>query len=155
MDFLNLIVFVVLIIIGYGFGQHAERQHFRSIIEREKKLRSLLCFNERVIPPRDTPVQAQLVGGNVVISIDYFKQFVAGLRSLIGGRVTSYESLLDRARREATLRMKEQARDLGADSAWNVRLETAPISQGAAQQIGSVEVYAYGTAIIPVTARSA
>ncbi len=150
--YIDLIVFVVLILVGYGFGQHAERQHYRSIIEREKKLRSLLCFSERTIPPRDTPVQAQLVGGSVVVSIDYFKRFVAGLRSLIGGRVTSYESLLDRARREAVLRMKEQARELGADSVWNVRLETAAIAQGAAQQIGSVEVLAYGTALIPVTA---
>ena len=98
------------------------------------------------------PVQGQLVSGSVVISIDYFKQFVAGLRNLFGGRVTAYESLLERARREAILRMKEQARDLGADSVWNVRLETAAISQGAQrQQVGSMEVMAYGTALIRKT----
>jgi len=146
---IDLIVFIVLIAVGYGFGQHAERQHYRSIIEREKALRALLCFSERCIPARDTPVQGQLVAGSVVVSIDYFKRFVAGLRNLIGGRVTAYESLLDRARREAVLRMKEEARDLGAESVWNVRLETSAISQGAAQQVGCVEVLAYGTALIP------
>lgn len=146
----DLIVFLVLLALGYGCGQYAERQHFRSIIEREKALRSLLCFSERQVPLRDTPVQAQLVAGSVVVSVDYFKRFVAGLRSLIGGRLTSYESLLERARREALLRMKEEAQALGAESVWNVRLETASISDGAAQQIGSVEVVAYGTALVPV-----
>jgi uncharacterized protein YbjQ (UPF0145 family) len=145
----DLIIFVVLILLGYGFGQHAERTHFRSILEREKQLKALLCFSERRIPQQEGPVTAQLVSGSVVISIDYFKQFVAGLRNLFGGRVTAYESLLERARREAILRMKEQARDLGADSVWNVRLETAAISQGAQQQqVGSMEVMAYGTALI-------
>jgi uncharacterized protein YbjQ (UPF0145 family) len=47
------------------------------------------------------------VSGSVVVSVDYFKRFLAGLRTLVGGRVTSYETLLDRARREAILRCKE------------------------------------------------
>ena len=145
----DLIIFFTLLALGYGFGQHAERKHFRSILEREKELKKLLCFSERRIPEQEGLVQAQLVSGSVVVSIDYFKQFVAGLRNLFGGRVTAYESLLERARREAILRMKEQARDLGADSIWNVRLETAAISQGAqTQQVGSMEVMAYGTALI-------
>ena len=54
---------------------------------------------------------------------------------------------LERARREAILRMKEDAHRLGANMVINVKLETASISKGAANQIGSVEVYAYGTAL--------
>jgi uncharacterized protein YbjQ (UPF0145 family) len=144
----DLIIFLILISLGYGFGQHAERSHFRSILLREKQFSQLLCFNERRIPEQQVPVQVQLVSGSVVISIDYFKRFVAGLRNVFGGRVTAYESLLERARREAILRMKEQAHALGAESVWNVRLETAAISQGAQQQVGSMEVMAYGTALI-------
>lgn len=144
----ELIIFLLLTTLGYVFGSITERKHFKSIKEREKKYRSLLCFSERTPPQNNTPVKCDLVAGNVVISIDYFKQIAAGLRSLIGGRVTSYESLLERARREAILRMKEEAYRKGADSIFNVKLETASITKGASQQIGCVEVYAYGTALI-------
>ncbi len=83
----------------------------------------------------------------MVISVDYFKRSVAGLRALVGGRMKTYETLLDRARREAILRMKQQAKQLGANMVFNVKLETASISKGAKDSIGSVEVYAYGTAM--------
>ncbi|TNF34252.1 MAG: YbjQ family protein [Gammaproteobacteria bacterium] len=145
---LDLIVFLVLLVLGYVFGQIAEKRHFKSIIEREKALRDVLCFNERHIPDLG-PADTTLVAGSVVVSIDYFKRFVAGLRNLVGGRMNAYESLLERARREATLRMKEEARARGATSVWNVRLETASIYKGARQDVGSVEVVAYGTARIP------
>ncbi|MCB4358371.1 YbjQ family protein [Quatrionicoccus australiensis] len=144
----DLIFFLILLGCGYVFGQLAEKRHFRSIIAREAELQDLLCFSERNIPAAHTG-DAALVCGSVVISIDYFKRFVAGLRNFIGGRVSSYESLLERARREAMLRMKEEARARGASSVWNVRLETASISKDNDQTIGAVEVVAYGTAVTP------
>lgn len=144
----DLIIFLVLLLLGYVFGQHAEKRHFKSIIEREKTLRDILVFSERHIPDEDQ-LEGILVSGNVVISIDYFKRFVAGLRNLVGGRVSSYESLLERARREAILRMKDAARRKGATAVWNIRLETSSIHKGAQQGIGAVEVVAYGTAVRP------
>ena len=69
------------------------------------------------------------------------------MRSIVGGRVSSYESLIDRARREAILRMKEQAATLDANYVFNVKMETSSISKGRRNSIGSVEVLAYGTAI--------
>ncbi|PKO40902.1 MAG: hypothetical protein CVU33_01740 [Betaproteobacteria bacterium HGW-Betaproteobacteria-6] len=145
----DLIFFLVLLLLGYVFGQHAEKKHFRSIIEREKQLRGILTFSERRIPD-EANLQGTLVSGSVVISVDFFKNFVAGLRNLVGGRVSAYESLLERARREAVLRMKEKAQDFGAASVWNVRLETASIGKGRQQGgVGSVEVVAYGTAVKP------
>jgi uncharacterized protein YbjQ (UPF0145 family) len=90
--------------------------------------------------------RARLIVGSAVISVDYFKRFLAGLRALVGGRVKSYESLLDRARREALLRMKAEAPD--ADVVVNLRIETASISKGKRQKsIGTVEALAYGTAL--------
>lgn len=145
---LDLIVFLVLLLFGYLFGQLNEKRHYRSIIRREKELRGVLCFTERHLPEQG-PVNAALVSGSVVVSIDYFKRFVAGLRNLVGGRVSAYESLLDRARREAVLRMKAEAKAYGASSVWNIRLETSSIYKGAKQRIGSVEVLAYGTALTP------
>lgn len=144
----DLIIFLVLLLLGYVFGQLAEKRHFRSIIAREQALRSILVFSERRIPDEDQ-LEGILVSGNVVISIDYFKRFVAALRNLVGGRVSSYESLLERARREAILRMKDAARRKGATAVWNLRLETASISKGTQDGIGAVEVVAYGTAVRP------
>lgn len=144
---MELIVIAVLTALGYFFGRIAERRHFASIRLREIQYKDILVFNERHLPTGDWR-QGPLVGGNVVISVDYFKRLVAGLRALFGGRLSTYESLLERARREAILRMKADARSRGADMIINVRLETASISKGAGDQIGSVEVYAYGTALV-------
>jgi uncharacterized protein YbjQ (UPF0145 family) len=90
-----------------------------------------------------------LVQGSAVISIDYFKRLLAVLRNIFGGRIKAYESLVDRARREATLRLKEQALARGADMVVNLRLETAAIGNSANRKnrVGSVEAIAYGTAI--------
>lgn len=144
----DILIFLVLLALGYGFGRHAEKTHYKSIIEREKRLNKLPAVVTKIAPYGETS-RAELVTGSVVISVDYFKRFIAGLRNLIGGRVTSYESLLDRARREAILRMKEQAEKLGAKYVFNLKLETASISQSSRGGIGSIEVLAYGTALIP------
>lgn len=142
----ELTALVVLSVLGYFFGRHAESKHFASIRAREAEYQSLLVFTEGKLPPGDWR-SGGLVGGNVVISVDYFKRLAAGLRALFGGRLTTYESLLERGRREALLRMKEDALRRGASMIINVRLETASISKGQGDQIGSVEVYAYGTAL--------
>ncbi|MBI5041379.1 MAG: YbjQ family protein [Gammaproteobacteria bacterium] len=146
---IDLIVFVTLLALGYGFGRMAETGHYRSIHRREKAFRNILLIAARFPPPDLVPRKTQLVAGSAVISVDYFKRFVAGLRNIFGGRVRSYESLLDRARREAILRMKSQARALGADMVFNIKLETASISKGRRNAIGAVEVLAYGTACVP------
>jgi uncharacterized protein YbjQ (UPF0145 family) len=86
-----------------------------------------------------------LVNGSVVLSIDFFKKFVAGLVNLFGGNMVSYETIVDRARREAILRMKESAGD--ASEIINIRIETSSISQSTQQGVGAIEVLAYGTAI--------
>jgi uncharacterized protein YbjQ (UPF0145 family) len=86
-----------------------------------------------------------------VIAEDYFKRIAAGLRGLVGGRITVYESLLDRGRREAIVRMKQEARQLGATMILNVRLETASLSEerGGRASMFSAEFIAYGTALVP------
>ena len=146
---IDLIIFITLLALGYGFGQYAEKKHYASIRKRELYLRSIPVIASRIPPHGNPNYDSQLVSGNVVISVDYFKRFIAGLRNLIGGRVTSYETLLDRARREAILRVKREAKSLGAEMVFNIKLETASIHKGRGNTIGSVEVLAYGTALIP------
>ncbi|MGB1110581.1 MAG: YbjQ family protein [Gammaproteobacteria bacterium] len=144
----ELIILLFLLALGYFFGRHAENRHYRSIRKREKRFMALPTVATRV-PPRDQDYEQRLVSGGVVISVDYFKRFLAGLRNLFGGRVKSYESLLDRARREAILRMKEEAYRQGASYVFNLKIETSSISKGAKDTVGAVEVFAYGTAMIP------
>lgn len=146
--YLNIAITLVLIFLGYVFGRYAEKKHFKSIIKREEELKDILLFNERTPPEGLKPKGLELVDGNVVVSVDYFKRVASALRGLIGGRVNAYETLIERARREAILRMKANAQRLGANMVINVRLETASISKGNKQKIGSVEVYAYGTALV-------
>ena len=116
-----LIAAVILLLLGFIFGGIAERRHYRSIIERERNGR-VLVFPERLPPPQSPPPTTTLVLGSVVISADYFKRFIAVLRMLVGGRLNTYETLLDRARREAILRMREEAEALGATTVFNVKL---------------------------------
>ena len=130
------------------FGRFEEKKHYRSIIKREKILNGLPAIAARV-PPKDKRYEQALVIGSVVVSVDYFKRFVATLRNFFGGRVTTYETLLDRARREALLRMKQSASDKHASYVFNVKYETASISKGRRNTVGSVEVLAYGTALVP------
>ena len=147
---LNIIVFLILLLLGYAAGTWAEKKHYRSIEKRERELLKMAVVTAEGSFPPGKVRNSTLVSGNVVVSIDYFKRLLAILRNIFGGRVRSYESLVDRARREAILRMKEQAKKQGASMIINMRLETSTIGRSANQkkQIGSVEAIAYGTAII-------
>lgn len=145
----QLLTFLVLLALGFGFGRWAEKRHYRSIHAREAILRGLIVVPDRMPPIQYQHYHSNLVTGSVVVSVDYFKTVAAGLRSFIGGRIGAYESLLDRARREAILRMQEDALRQGAEAVFNLKFETARIGQNAGQGLGSVEVLAYGTALIP------
>jgi uncharacterized protein YbjQ (UPF0145 family) len=144
----ELVILVVLIAIGYIAGTLAESNHYQSIKQRERSFLRLPAVTiKNAIDENAVVEKAQLVSGSVVISLDYFKRVLAGLRNIFGGEISSYETLIDRARREAILRMKEEARR--ADIILNVRIETSSIGQSANQSktIGSIEALAYGTAV--------
>ena len=151
---IQLGVFVTLLLCGYIFGRVAERRHYQRIFQREDELRHVVVTTERIPEPELMRYRFNLVSGSVVISVDYFKVVAAGLRSLVGGRIGSYESLLDRARREALLRMQAQAHEQHAEMVINTRFETSRVSGNAGKGIGSMEVLAYGTALIPPSAAS-
>ena len=143
----DLTIFLVLLAAGFVIGTWVEKRHYRSIRKREAENSDILLIASKLPTPDLHIAESHLVGGNAVISVDYFKRFVAGLRNLVGGRMTAYESLVDRARREALLRLKDDAKRLGADMVFNIKIETASISQSANNSLGSIEVYVYGTAV--------
>ncbi len=143
-DLINLGVPLLLLVVGYLAGRVIERRHYASIRLRERSLRSIVALNTRYIPEGVVAHSATVVSGNVVVSSDYFKTFVAGFRNLFGGRFRGYETLLERARREAMLRMKLRAKQAGSNLIIGVRFHTTTVS---GSQTPSVEVMAYGTAL--------
>ncbi|MBE0544843.1 MAG: heavy metal-binding domain-containing protein [Verrucomicrobia bacterium] len=139
------IVLLVLLVLGFGVGKYLEAQHYASIKQREAATLGVAVVTFKQLP-EDRPVaSATLAVGSIAVSVDYYKRFLAGFRMFFGGEMRSYSSLLDRARREAVLRMKESAP--GAHLFLNCRLETSSVSKGERNTIGTVEVIAYATAV--------
>ena len=137
---------ILLILLGRIVGSRIERHHYESIATREAEFESQPALStmqsNNLAPIRS----ATLAMGSVVISIDHFKRFLSGFRMIFGGEIRSYSSLIDRARREAVLRMKESQPD--ADAYVNTRLETSTIASTRGDEgIGTIEVLAYATAV--------
>ena len=140
---------IVLLGAMYFVGGAIEKSHYRDIKTREVRYRSFLVMTVKSMPNAWTATDAGLISGSVVISVDYFKRFLARLRAVFGGRIGAYETLLDRARREAVLRMTEAAVAQGFDVVINVRLESSRLasSRGNGKGTAGVEVLAYGTGL--------
>jgi uncharacterized protein YbjQ (UPF0145 family) len=140
---------LLILMVAYFVGSHIERKHFRSIREREAKLLNFPVVSFDTMPEDWSVSRSDMVVGSIVISLDYFKRVIAGLRGLIGGRIKTYEPLLERARREALLRMSEEARLQGYDAIFNVRLETSRLANSSkdGNGVAGVEMLAFGTAV--------
>jgi len=82
-----------------------------------------------------------VVKGTIVQSKNFGKDFMAGMKTLVGGEIKGYTDMLVEARQIATKRMVDEAERLGADAIVGVRYASSSVMQGAA------EVMAYGTAV--------
>ena len=100
----------------------------------------MMLVNIDYIPGRELEALT-LVKGTVVLSKNLGKDFMAGMKTLVGGEIKSYTDMLNEARATATARMVEEAQALGADAVINLRYASSAVMQGAA------EVIAYGTAV--------
>ena len=100
----------------------------------------MLLLNIDHVPGRDMEAIG-LVKGTVVQSKNFGKDFMAGMKTLVGGQITSYTDMLVEARQIATKRMVDEATAMGADAIVNIRFGSSAVMQGAA------EVIAYGTAV--------
>ena len=100
----------------------------------------MLLLNIDHVPGRDMEAIG-LVKGTVVQSKNFGKDFMAGMKTLVGGEIKSYTDMLVEARQIATKRMVDEANALGADAIVNIRFGSSAVMQGAA------EVIAYGTAV--------
>ena len=141
-------VFFGLLGLGFFVGGFNERRHFAHIALREANHGDMLVTQTKNFPLGVAIETAPtMVTGEVVIATDYLKNYFAKWRNIFGGRVRSYQSLLERARREAILRMLDEASARGLNALCNVRLETADVGGNTAQRkVAMVAIIASGTA---------
>ena len=137
---IQIVIFAILFSVGFGFGRYNERKHLQYLDKQEQRLAYIRVNNSRFI---ESTFPGHMISSNVVISHDYFKYAIANVQNMLGGRLTSYESVVERARREAIIRLKLEAEKIGADQIMGIRLSTTELGM----QGGMVEVFAYGTAI--------
>ncbi len=102
---------------------------------------SIILSNTETVPGRQIVEFYGVVTGNTVRAKHLGRDIMAGLKNIVGGELAGYTELLQDSRNEATERMVEQARSMGANAVVNVRFATSSIAQGAA------ELFAYGTAV--------
>lgn len=100
----------------------------------------MLLINIDYIPGREFEVLG-IVKGTVVQSKNLGKDFMAGMKTLVGGEVVAYTEMLNEARQIAVKRMVDEAKEMGADAVIGIRYGSAQMMSGAA------EVVAYGTAV--------
>ncbi len=101
----------------------------------------MLITNVEHIPGKQISEHYGLVSGSTVRAKHVGRDFMAGLKNIVGGELKGYTELLTDARQQATARMVEQAEALGANAVINVRFSTSSVAQGAA------EIYVYGSAV--------
>ena len=146
---MDIILPLLMLLLAYITGSIIEKRHFKKIKQREIALirKPIVSYGVKKWTSKKKVKSAELVTGEVVISGDYFKNFVAALKNFFGGRLTTFESVLDRGRREAILRMREKAK--GANLIVNTRIESVMLNDLYSGQGGVPQcaIIAYGTAI--------
>lgn len=134
------LIFIALLIVVCGtIGAVMERRHLSDLDRRE-------AANQVAVTNLRHPsfgADGRIVSGSVVLSTNYWTRLQFAFRSIVGGEVRTYQRLLDRARREAMLRMVSEADRVGATTIVNVRVDTSMISP----TLQVSEVIAYGTAV--------
>ena len=122
-----------VLFVGWLVGHLSETKHERSLALREEALKDIDTTDLRN-PPGYNGAEGPcaLVSGEAVVASDTFKSWVFGFKNIVGGESKTFTRLFDRARREALLRMKERARELGCDAVCNVRFDSADIGGNAA-----------------------
>ena len=118
---------------GWAAGHAAEQRHEKSLRRREAELSDIEATTTHSPPGfAECGGRCTLVSGEAVVGSDAFKSWVFGLKNVVGGESRTFTRLFERARREALVRMKEQARELGCDAICNVRFDSADIGGNAA-----------------------
>jgi uncharacterized protein YbjQ (UPF0145 family) len=101
----------------------------------------MLVSNLETAPGHRVTAHLGIAQGSTVRAKHVGKDFLAGLKNIVGGELKAYTDLMQEARAEAVARMTAEAQALGANAVLNVRFVTTSITAGAA------EILAYGSAV--------
>ncbi len=85
-----------------------------------------------------------VVTGETIIGANMFKDFLAGIRDVIGGRSGSYESVLREAKDTSMREMIERAQSLGANAIIGIDIDYGTIGEGNSM----IMVTTSGTAVV-------
>ena len=145
----QLAILLFLLALGFFAGGYFERHHFKRIEAREQQHKHVFVTQLRSFPGGVSPeLVPKMFAAESVVASDYLKSFLAGIRRFFGGEMRSYRSLLERARREAQVRIVAQAAAEGYDTICNMRFE--PVDIGGAtnprRQAVTVAILASATA---------
>ena len=137
----SLFVFAVpLVVCGMIIGRSVEKNHFAELDQKEAANRDFLVTNLKTFPLAAAGVQdPAIVMSEVVIGSDYLKSWLAGWRGIFGGEIKSLQTLQVRAKREAIVRLIDQARQQGFNAICNLRVNSANIT-GVAKSKNSLQM---------------
>ena len=93
------------------------------------------------VPGHEITESLGIVKGQIVQTKNIGRDFMAGMKTIVGGEIAGYTDMLKTARQLATKRMVDEAESLGADAIINIRYGSSQVMNGAA------EIIAYGTAV--------
>jgi uncharacterized protein YbjQ (UPF0145 family) len=128
---IGLAVIAGVLFLGYLVGQLREKGHLKALERREAMLREFRFDTCQTPHGVDSSVPVALVAGEAAIASDTFKTWTASLRNIFGGEARNMTRLHQRARREATLRMLEQAQGAGFNAVCNLRYDSADVGGNA------------------------
>ena len=121
---------IFLLGLGWVVGRAHENAHLRQLDARENAIRphiTVVTLKTPIGIAPNGPVPT-LLTGEVVIGSDYFKTWLSNLRNIFGGEMRQFTRLYMRARREALLRVMEQAHQQGYHAICNVRYDSCDIN---------------------------
>jgi uncharacterized protein YbjQ (UPF0145 family) len=148
---------IPLVFLGAFFGviwliaSGIEKRHEEKLLEREASLGGLALTSQRRAPADGRFETIGLCSGNVVIGVNAIRVFQTIGRMIVGGECVSLGYVMRQGRREAIVRLRRAARNMGATHVINVRIDTSPINGGSGGSNRNnamiIEFIAYGTAI--------
>ncbi|UTW56248.1 YbjQ family protein [Kordiimonas sp. SCSIO 12610] len=138
----NFLQTFLVALAGWSLATYMEHRHNKKMSAREAELQDVIITTAKRAGPEMT--QAMMVTGSVVVCHDFFRTLFIKLRQIIGGNIVHYERLLVRGRREAFIRMQEEAKLRGFNKIINVRFGSSHI---AGRFLPAIELTAYGTGV--------
>jgi len=101
----------------------------------------MILTNTEQIPGKTVTEICGVVSGSTVRAKHVGRDFMAGLKNIVGGELKGYTQLLEESRKQAIERMVQQAQEKNANAVVNIRFSTSSVTAGAS------EIYVYGTAV--------